>query len=353
MGKGEKGINRYTINDKVLDKVGGKQLEEIVKMGFKSVAVGNDEMNPWLASQFFPIFLLDKPGSQVTDFISEVSRLNVLQDAILLAARGKKKSNDLFNSKTLEAKEYSAKLGKLKDIQEVDDIQVDLEEQLKSINEYEAKVGLLKDINEKLKKNANSIKSIMGVNKVEIPDIIPIDELTKVKTAKDLLNKLNGIVRKIIPIKKISTIVVPNDIAEFSKYSSMKKYKWVQQEKLTLQKLSKVSDLVIPTSDMPELLQLQVMKSTLSKITGLKSKIFDTSKINIPDLSIGDSKNIPILGVLKGIHDSIKSENDKCVQLNNDLDSVNKQLEDIEKEINSIPICPTCSRPCDTQNHPT
>lgn len=66
------------VNGKEFKKIGQKQLDEVSDLGYGSVRVGQRNIYPWSASQFDPIFLLNDPGPAVTEFISEISRLNIL-----------------------------------------------------------------------------------------------------------------------------------------------------------------------------------------------------------------------------------------------------------------------------------
>ena len=91
--KAEKGVNRYYIDGKEnpLDSVGRGQVQEIADFGFGSIKIGESKyLYPWYASQFDPIFLLNQSGPAITDFISEVSRLDILQNGIVICNKKKK-----------------------------------------------------------------------------------------------------------------------------------------------------------------------------------------------------------------------------------------------------------------------
>jgi len=45
--KGEKDVNRYEIDGKRYDKTGQNQLPEIEAMGFRSIRIGDDDLEPW------------------------------------------------------------------------------------------------------------------------------------------------------------------------------------------------------------------------------------------------------------------------------------------------------------------
>ena len=168
--KGERGVNRYTIGDKVYDKTGQRQLDEVVSMGFGSIKVGDQEMQPWWSSQFFPIFLLDKSGPQVTDFISEVSRLTVLQDAVVLSARGKRQALDEAKAKAEESAKLRDRLSRVSGLDPLIKLHEEMEAQAESIKDYEARLSAVEVLDSKMREAASKIRSLSGVVEAAVPD---------------------------------------------------------------------------------------------------------------------------------------------------------------------------------------
>lgn len=345
--KGERGINRYTIGDKVLDKVGARQLDEIESFGFKSLDIGADEINPWLASQFFPIFLLDKPGSQVTDLISEVSRLNVLQNAIIISARGKRRSNDEFNSKLLESKEYQSKINRLSGLVDINEIEADLDAQLESIHEYDEKIKTVTAINNRLIQNANQIKSLNTISQVDVPDdIVKVEHgryVLGVKTHVDI----NHIVMKIIPIKKASSVLVPDEVPEMSTYKDIIKFDWITEERESISHLEKVEDINVPGNCQDKIDDYVSLNRIEKKISNLQRSISQGSNVTVPDLIL-EYENFK---EAESIQNKMSDEVSQLKNLAGILDQVHKDLGRMDEIINKIPLCPTCSRPHTSASH--
>lgn len=309
--KGEKGINRYHINGKLYDKVGSKQLEEVSGLGFKSVEIGSGEVNPWLATQFFPIFLLDKPGSQVTEFISEVSRLNVLQNAITISSKGKRDNNDEMNTKLAEQKEIQKKLDKLKSIDDIQEIKDDLLDQFNSIDEYEQKIAILDNLSKKILFLSNEINKISRIDGLSIDDNVPQRLVNDFISMKSYLDKFNNFVSKIIPIRKIGQVNIPDDL-DINTYSNMEKH-----------------------------------ESKINKLKTKIDKIHSISSVHIPDEIQEHSEFIKMSKTLT----SIDREFEECKKLKSELLKIENEISDIEKEISLIPLCPTCSRPNSPDSH--
>lgn len=80
-----KGINRYQINGKVIDKVGTSVPDEVKALNVTSVDVDGKEIYPQIARQFEQIFLLDMPPSVLSSALSDVDLIKTLESASSLA----------------------------------------------------------------------------------------------------------------------------------------------------------------------------------------------------------------------------------------------------------------------------
>lgn len=81
--KGEK-VNRYTVNGKVLNKVGaGAPPPEVQAFHVVPIEAAGRELWPQFAHQFTgQVFLLDQPGSVLAESIADVTRVGVLNEAL-------------------------------------------------------------------------------------------------------------------------------------------------------------------------------------------------------------------------------------------------------------------------------
>jgi len=306
--KGEKGINRYIIGGKTLDKVGAKQLDEIASFGFKPVNVGSDNIHPWLASQFSPIFLLDKPGSQVTDFISEVSRLNVLQDAITLCAKGKRKHNDESNARSEESKNLKGVLEKLTALEELNNIKQDLEDQFKSILDYSNSIELLDKFSKKVKSLETSIDHVKEIEKVILIDKVDFQEVDVWKSLSRIEENISKHASGIIPLNSIKKTKIPDEINEVSNY-------------IELKNISK-------------------------KIDRLKGDAYGPIK-DIPEPVKSYSQYIELMA----LNVRLTNQANECVKSKKILKEIDADLLIVNQEIEKIPRCPTCDKPHLADNH--
>ncbi len=303
--KSEK-VNRYTIGEKTYDKIGQKQLDKILELGFNSIEVADQEIQPWCAQQFFPIFLLDKSGAQVTDFISEVSKLNVFQDSIVLSARGKRRCTDEAKIKTDETTRLKSQLSKFNDVDLLNKIEKDLQDQASSIKDYENKIMVGEQSQERIKQSTTKINTIQTIEEISIPDNEFSDLFDKTKFMSVLYQNLESCARKIISVKGVVNINVPD------------------------------SDLDVMIG---KLRSAEKHKSKISNLTNTVKSL--STPVKVPEMDIDMIKLVK----LEDLRDKIRISSKEVKALDNQLEQIEKDLEKVYKDIIKIPYCPTCKKP--------
>lgn len=307
--KGEKVPGKYVINGKEYEKVGQKQLPRVEELGFGSVRVGKREIRPWHASQFEPIFLLNDSGPAITEFISEVSRLNVLQDSITLSLRRKKQALDKTKAKNEDIKKHNEKLAKLSDLDSLIELKEELEEQAQSIRQYEEKVLLGEAIKNKLDQIAGLVRAISGVTTVEIPEIKETSALfNDLESAYKHWHKMELAAHKVLDMRKEGDTEVP--------------------------------DLL----DLPEHMnKLSFAISCYGKIkkTGESVSIL-SNDVEVPDFTDADPK---ILSSMEVINRRIQEDKKSIEELENESSELNLEIEFLGIQLEGIPKCPSCDRP--------
>jgi hypothetical protein len=310
--KGERGINRYFIRgkDKPLDKVGGGQIEEISSLGFNSIKVGSDQIYPWVATQFKPLFLLDQSGPAITDFISEVSHLQVLQDAISINIKNRKRSLDEIKVRSENIQKLQTKEQLLIKCDIVVKIQNELDAQALSIKEYEGKISVGNQICDGLCQTNTKLAKIETIDEVKIPNPI-VDEHSVITSMYGHWLALELAARRIIVLHKVSSVPVLDDIL---------------------------------SNNIASLIHIEKLAN---HIYGLNESVSILSKrIPVPR----PEKTFPELLVMESISTRLDSTKVEEKALSNQLHTISTALSQVEEEISRIPLCPSCSRPTN-QSH--
>jgi DNA repair protein SbcC/Rad50 len=312
--KNDKGVNRVWIpgKDRPLDKLGQVQVPEITSMGFTSIEVGDDEIQPWFAPQFQykgrgPLFLLDQSGPRITDFLSKVSKLNVLQDAIILAAQGKRVSTDQSKLKAEEISNLKSKLDKIIALDNLERLSKDLDDQLTSIQEYEKKIEIGENLASRKKEADRVLDLIEPAENLKIPKDSCVDSIKRLQTLYTITHDLEACADKLRKVKAITTVKEPSTEGMESSFKRLTEISKVASRIETLQKsLSILNQEIKPIENVVSMDRLRKMADI--------AKAIDSYKKEIADLDAQDVAN------------------DKDIQ---------KTLE----ELAQIPSCPTCNRP--------
>ncbi len=342
--KGEKGINRYTINGKVYDKVGQVQLPEVNSMGFGSIKVGDKEVQPWWSSQFSPLFLLDKSGPQVTDFISEVSRLTVLQDAIVLAARGKRGATDEAKAKSDEAAKLREKAARVAPAEQLEGLHRDLEAQAESIREYEAKLALSESLELRMSTAASKIRALSGAAAVAVPEDGLEGRVAELATMHRLWCLLEACAKRVIALKEAPKVPVPEaPDAEAARYAEASRFSGIDVLRRSVAAMEGVRAVAVPDSGpiSAEAGRIAAGAAALEKIARLSESVRTLSaQVSVPDDPGLERHREGVRALERAAALQQEVSNLSRKALNLDL-----EFGELCRSIAAIPSCPTCARP--------
>ena len=351
--KNDRGVNRVYIPPSKaapLDKIGQTQVPAITEMGFGSIEVGDDEIQPWLAPQFQvkgcgPPFLLDQSGPRVTDFLSEVSRLTVLQDAITLAARGKRSSNDQAKAKNEEASQVRAKLLKVNGLELLEKLGKDLQDQATSIEEYEKKIAIGEALIAKRQEAERVIALLEKVDELRIPRDNCGELVQKVKTLYHLCFSLEACATRIRKLSDLPKVKIPDDLTEeIAKLREVQKFAKLETVRQSVKALEDLPKVKVPDIKKvkAEVEKVREIAKFATQISALQASVSLLDKqIDIPD----EVEEIKKLQTLVGFAHQIQTLSEEIEDIEAQTEKIDKELAQVEEEIASIPSCPTCNRP--------
>lgn len=312
--KGDK-INRYTIGDQVYDKTGQKQLKEINDMGFSSIRVGDEELQPWLGDQWNRLFLLDKSGPQVTEFITGVTRLHILQNAIAHANKDKRSLTDANKSLELRNRELKSTIEKTDRVSLMEKVISDMKSQKESIEEYESKIERMKNYNSNIKLLNKKISSVDKIEDVVIPSYSIEPVVKRLERMSFFFSNMESSALKIISTRKITEVNVPDIENEIS--SSIDNLKKMITYKKRIKEFSK--------------------------------KEYDIPNIN--DTPRDYEKDIEVIGKMKKFQKSIKEAETAAKTEEKNLEKIKSDILAIEQELKKYPSCPYCGGITEQEDH--
>lgn len=343
--KGDKGVNRCTIDGKTFDKIGKTQLPEVSAMGFKSIELGNKEVHPWWARQFFPLFLIDETGPAVTDFISKVSRLTVLQDAIGLSNRGKMRSNEDAKRKSEQAQALRDRLTKVDKLDSLIRLQKELAEQVHSIRDYEEKILLGQKHLDTISVSNQKLAVFQNVDSIQVPADDYAELVQRLVAMTTHYRKCESFAKQIINIRDVGKVLIPVDPTdEYSVYKRVCEFAHLDRLKSSVEVIKDVGKIETPDSSGAE----EAFKK-LYLILGLRRKLETlSSSVQAINTKVPDPAEVPDISGLR----SMQEYNVRMTKLKNDILQFDVRISTLDAEIVAmdeaiarIPTCDSCGRP--------
>lgn len=213
----------YKINGEAFSKLNRAVPAPVLSHGFRKIDAVSPPLDPLIADQFNPLFLLDKSGTSIpTEVLSALYQLDVLNRADEACQKDLRSNKSLLKTREEDIKKYEESLKPYSDflslkgkISRVKDLRDDIMRLSAEIEELDELIEEYNDVTMTLKKYE-------GREKVVIPEISKIDGLiadfesfnqlyTEIKTAAEKVKKLRDNVIEIpdmgAELRKIETLI--------------------------------------------------------------------------------------------------------------------------------------------------
>ena len=339
--------------DRPLTAVGRGQLDEVAAFGFRSVSVGPKKVQPWLATQFDPVFLMRETGPAITDFLSEVSRLKVLQDGVIINARARRRAMDLFKIRDGDAEKLREKLKATIPLIVLLKVEKDLDAQIESIHVWEEKVSLGRKFQSSIQATEQAIAKFEAHKDIRLPTDHAekrFHALQKMQIHWVDLEQAAASVRDIIGIKEISP---PEDSGadELERLGTLRKFFPIPGMQRSVAVLDPADELEISTGPSSEEIEKMVRGAQLmTSIAQLEDGIEAlTGSMDVPEAPEVPERLLRGARILAGIQQVQPQKG----ALEDRLERVESELDAVEEELALIPVCPACERPVSkAHSHP-
>jgi hypothetical protein len=208
----EKGdTSSYKVNGESFTKLNRAVPKPMVDAGFSKIDVGDQKINPLVASQFEPLFLLDKQGSVITEVLSALYKLNVISTADDKCQKILKSSKTLFKTRELDLESVQKKLESYKDFDSIKSDVLELAIIEKRCAVLKSEIAGIACYENKLQELGQKLKTLFDANKTVVPDIKPMVESVELAgwlSKKD--TELNESVTVVKSLKTYSSVSVPS-----------------------------------------------------------------------------------------------------------------------------------------------
>ena len=178
-----KGVNRYQINDTVIDKVGTSIPDEVAQLKVTSVDVDGKVVFPQIARQFEQIFLLDMPPSVLSSALSDVDLIKTLESASSLARADVRSLKSTLKVKRGDLETEKSKIPLFEDVDRADDLVSNV---YKVDTEIKTLTSQIDQLDVDLKERERLMLTIQNLSEVEGITFPKVD-LSKINQIKDLI----------------------------------------------------------------------------------------------------------------------------------------------------------------------
>lgn len=201
----------YKVNDVPYTALGRSVPQPVEDAGFRKMEVGNEKLNPILASQFKPLFLLDKPGSAITEALSKMYKLNIISKADDLCQKEIRRNKTLLRTREADLKEVDEKLERFKDFENTKKEIERLAFLNSKIEHLRTEVAQIQEYDDRIKQASDRITSLQAVSGVDVPSTDGIDEtMGHMKMLDEWGMRLREIATSVKRMTPISDVSIPD-----------------------------------------------------------------------------------------------------------------------------------------------
>lgn len=317
----EKGktTNRYTVNGKLLDKVGQGVPDEVEALGVTSITAGSQTVWPQIAPQFTgQVFLLDQAGSVVAEALADVERVGKLSRALKAVDSDKRQAQSELKVRRADAKALVTEMAAFDGLDDAVKEVTTVEQSVAALKADQTRIEELSALSTRLDGYQQQVTKLAGIQTVSVP---VADE--PVSIAKDGAN--------------LSALMAIRDRLNKAKADHTK---YAGADILTCPPAVELGNAK------QELLDL---KALLGKRTTAQTACDKLAGFTAPDLDAGKTdKAGRALEVLRGIKTrrdghvvAMADLQNEAHQAKADLAAAEAAVQDI---LNQMPACPTCGQ---------
>lgn len=309
----------YKINEKSYSKLNRAVPPPIIEAGFRKIEIGDLKLTPLVAPQFEELFLLDKPGSVITEALSVIYKLNVLSDADSLCQKEVRTTKSLLKTRDSDLQKTKNELVKYEGLgtikKGIEKIR-SLEEQTESLKK---EIETIKYYLTELQEQSEKVKNLEKITGITIPGIKDTEKIYRdYQWLPDVLEEYETLSRRIKSLEGIKSITIPDYKEQQAMLKGTQEISGLTEELKTLvQSINSQKELLAHLKD---------AGNFIDTLDGIRHMVDSVSYLRTTT------------GIFMDSVDTIKTCKNQMQKTTESLDSA--LAEKVEWK-----VCPTCERP--------
>jgi exonuclease SbcC len=262
----------YEVNGESFSKLGGSVPDVLIKKGFRELSLSKEKLAVQVAHQFENIFLLNQPGSKITEVLSNLGNLNRIIEANKACLTDKKSMRSRLKIRlednSLEKQKLASFAG-LEDQKEKVDTLKSLLNDLKLMKQNRENATRLQV---KLQKSMSVVSELRKLKSIDAPkDDISLDEYKSLLLLQRKMGSLSDKVSKYKSLKNVNQISfeLDNDLDKFANLRKL--YHNLSNQQQRLNHLSVIPDVISEVDVNPS--QITSVRKLIDKLENTKSNV--------------------------------------------------------------------------------
>lgn len=292
--------------------------QPLIDAGFEKMEIGDKKVFPLIASQFDPLFLVDKPGSVVTEVLASLYKIDTLSKADDLCQKALKSQKSMLKTRETDLKVLQTKLEAFVDFDEIKKTVIDLVKKEEETENLRSEIIALKGYEKNVNNLAESLSVLRNITTITVPKSKgfekALNEVQQLGVMEKSYLKLSGIVLKLKNVPKLN-------IPKVTKINTLAK-----EVSLLCQWDDTAKELIGNIKQQKEVLDNFNMK----KINTTAKKVEKAFK-ELKDTRVLEESFTEVAAAAKGTRE--------------DLKAVTEALKQKKSEMGEMKVCPLCERP--------
>lgn len=307
----------YTVNKENYQNLNRDIPKPLIEAGFEKMVIGKKKVLPTMASQFYPLFLIDEHGTIITEVLASLYNIDTLSIADDLCQKSLRSQKAMLKTRDKDIVSLQEKLDKYKGFEETKKEVEVLLKQGEKVNALEYEIAGIMLFESDLIRLSESLTKIKPIQKIEIPDISKHEkDFTEIQELVSLEKEYSVRVAAIKQLKGIADVTLPS-----------------------IENIEQLSEEVKQLTEWDEAL------TTIEKGVQQKETLLSTVDLK------GLTKSYEGLGTIceeivtmETLEEAFMSVVKSAKKTREELKAVTEEYDEKYKEL-STQVCPTCERP--------